>query len=557
MFSRVLIATFFLGITAAIQIRQSQSFVDPYLVSLYVLIGIVFLLTLLYVVVANRIKRVNLFAYFQIFVDILLITGLVNATGGLDSIFSFMYILSIISASAILYRRGSILAASGSSIAYGLILDLEFYGIVRPAPGALLIPRSYESEQVLYSILINIAAFYLVAILSSILAEQARRSKIQLKEKEVDLDELRTLNDNIIQSINSGIITIDPKQRISSFNRAAEEITGFSFSEVSGRSLHDILPSLERTFQTSQGAPYRLEIPFERADGGTIPLGVSVSTLKDRRDKDTGKILIFQDLTQLKEMEESRKRLDRLAAVGQLATGIAHEIRNPLASVSGSIQLLKNELNLAPDDQRLMDIVLRETDRLNHLISDFMLFARPGHRNKKLVELNSIVDEALQLFVNSPECKDGLSLVKDFGEPLLLEVDPEQIKQVFWNLFVNASQAMPNGGTLEVSSLRLDPRQAPSDSVKAKFRPDCQVAGVTVSDTGCGIPEEHRGKIFDPFFTTKERGTGLGLSIAYRIASSYDGDISVKTTVGKGTQVTVYLQTASQEDMNRASEEVT
>jgi two-component system sensor histidine kinase PilS (NtrC family) len=249
-----------------------------------------------------------------------------------------------------------------------------------------------------------------------------------------------------------------------------------------------------------------------------------------------GNILIFQDLTRLREMEEHLKRADRLAAIGKMAAGIAHEIRNPLASISGSIEILRDELGNSPQNQQLMGIVLREVNRLNALIADFLLFARPVSPGKEKIHLNRLIEEILEMFTHSPDFTPQIRLETQFQGDLYIQGDPHQIRQVFWNLFINAAQAMPGGGTL-----RVELRRSSSSPPLSEGRSYGEVA---VSDSGTGIGEEERGKIFDPFFTTKERGTGLGLSIVHSLVESYGGRVTVQSRKGKGSVFSVYLPLA-------------
>lgn len=550
MILRLVLATFSLGTAALIQITKGTPYLDPYLISLYAIIGIVYALNLFYAFILNRVKHVKTFAYIQIFMDILLITGLVNATGGVGSVFSLFYYLSIIAASIIIYRRGGIIIASASSIFYGLIVDLEYYGIFQPIYG---LPKGeiYGITSLLFRVLMNITAFYLIAILSSLLSEQVRKSQAALKVKEIDYHKLETLHRNIIESVNSGLLTVDQDSRITSFNRAAEEITGYKFSEVYGVKLDDILPEMQNAKKNPQktsdhdGSNPRFEISFERADGKIVHLGFSKSILKDSEGGSQGEIYAFQDVTRLKEMEEHVKLVDRLAAIGRLATGMAHEVRNPLASMSGSIQVLRGGLKLDADNRRLMEIVLRETNRLDQLLSDFILFAQPNDRKKEEFELNSVVDDALQLFSYNPHY-NNINVTKNLQGKIMIEADHQQIKQVFWNLFINAAQAMDHKGELVVST-KIVHADSLNETIKSRLNSSSSQlwSQIVIIDTGCGIPEKYLDKIFDPFFTTREKGIGLGLAIVYSIVESYKGTILVKSESGKGSHFTIYLPSIS------------
>ncbi len=550
MFCRVIVASFFLGIAIIAQLQRSESYLAPYLIYLYSLTACVYLLTFLYIFLIFTTRNFKLLCYLQIMVDILLITVLLFITGGINSIFPFMYSISIIAASILLYRFGGILTATTASFSYSLLLSLQYNHIIHPLQISPFIARGYAEEPLVYPLIINVTAFYLVALLSSFISEQARKSKIQLKEKQIDIKTLEALNENIIQSINSGLLTIDTQDRIITFNRAAEEITGLSQSQVYLKHIEEIFSAAIRSSATTptdkqDPAMARFEVHFTRSDGKALQLGFSSSLLKDGAGNEIGKILVFQDLTPLKEMEEYVRRMDRLAAIGRLAAGIAHEVRNPLASISGSVQVLKKSLQLNDSDKRLMDIVLSESNNLNQLISNFIQFARPDRQKKELICLKSLVDETLQLFQNSPECRDTIEINYEVGEDIQLEADPRQFKQVLWNLLINATQAMGNDGG-EIT-IRAGYRETggspfiPSHHSNASRPLSSRQVEIIVQDTGCGIDENEQDKIFDPFYTTKEHGTGLGLSIVYRIIEEHGGSISVKSTKAQGTCFTICL----------------
>jgi two-component system sensor histidine kinase PilS (NtrC family) len=542
MFFRVMVVTLLLGATVIVQLRESSFFryVSP--VYFYALIGFTYALTLAYALLLRRVRSLKPFVYAQILGDVFFITLLIYFTGGVSSIFSWVYLFAIFGAGTILYRRGGLLVASASSILYGTLLDLEFYRILLPIGGRHLYFLDYQSTYVLYLITVNMVAFYLVAILSSYLAEQVRSKDEELKRRIIDYRQLERLYKHIVQNVVSGLITVDGEGKVTSFNRMAEEITGRKFEEVYQEEIDFLFPGLYAWSRSVGGNPgegwNRLRLPrwetcFQRKDGASLILGFSISPLKDSSDREMGNILIFQDLTRLREMEEHLKRADRLAAIGKMAAGIAHEIRNPLASISGSIEILKEEMGDSPQNQQLMGIVLREVNRLNSLIADFLLFARPISPGKEKIHLHRLIEEILQMFTHSPDFTPQIRLETQFQGDLYIQGDPHQIRQVFWNLFINAAQAMPEGGTL-----RVDLRRNSSPAPLTEGRLYGEVA---VCDSGTGIGEEEMGKIFDPFFTTKERGTGLGLSIVHSIVESYGGKITVQSKVGQGTTFKILL----------------
>ena len=547
---RLVLATFSLGTAALIQMTEGKPLLDPFLTSLYLIIGIIYALNLLYATMLRKVERLRLFVYIQLFTDLLLITGLINGTGGVRSVFSLFYYLSIIAASIMLYRKGGIIIASASSILFTLILLLEPYKLFQP----FYILQEGEVEggaSLAFGVVMNITGFYLMALLSSFLSEQVRRSQEALKIKEIDYHKLETLYRNIIESINSGLLTIDKDNRIIYFNRAAEQITGYTFSEIRDARIDEVFPALREAkadmhkIVNYEGLQSRFEISFERADEKMLHLGFSKSILKDSEGDTLGEVYAFQDVTRLKDMEEQVKLVDRLAAIGRLATGMAHEIRNPLASMSGSIQVLGESLQLDSANKRLMEIVLKETDRLDQLLSDFLLFTHPDDRKKQRIELNGIIDDAVQLFSYNPHY-NTIEVIKNLQGAIMIEADPQQIQQVFWNLFINAAQAMGNGGELTVST-RLVHFDALEKGIQARLdrRVGSLWSRIVVGDTGSGIPESDLDKIFDPFFTSKEKGIGLGLAIVFRIIESYQGIIMVKSEHKRGASFTIVLPSVS------------
>ena len=545
MFFRAVVVTLLLGATVIVQLRDSTFFryVSP--VYFYVLIGFTYALTLGYALLLRRIQNLKLFAYVQILGDVFFITLLIYFTGGISSIFSWVYLLAIFSAGTILYRRGGLLVASASSILYGALLDLEYYELLLPIGGRQFTSLQPQGLYVLYLMAVNMMAFFLVAVLSSFLAEQLRRKEEELKKRIIDYRQLERLYKHIVQNVVSGLITVDETGRVTSFNRMAEEITGRKFEEVYQEEIDSLFPGLAAWSQSAGGHPgegwnrFRLprwETRFPRKDGTSLILGFSISPLKDSSDREMGNILIFQDLTRLREMEEHLKRADRLAAVGKMAAGMAHEIRNPLASISGSIEILKDDPGSSPQNQQLMGIVLREVNHLNTLIADFLLFARPFSPGKERIHLNHLIEEILQMFTHGPDFNRRIRLETQFQDDLHIQGDPHQIRQVFWNLLINAAQAMPEGGTL-----RVELRKNSSPPAMPGSR---TLGEISVIDSGTGIGEEEREKIFDPFYTTKERGTGLGLSIVHSIVEGYGGKVTVQSRRGKGSVFSVSLPLA-------------
>lgn len=549
---RLLFATFLLVATVVVQARAYPSFSHTSLASLYLLTGVIYFLTLCYALLLDRIKKYILFAYAQLVFDVLFVTALIYVTGGIESIFSFMYILTIINAAIMLYRRGGLLIASASSIGYGSLLDLQYFGIIHPYYTRASELMSYTIGYYFYTLLMNIAAFYLVAFLSSYLTEELRRSSVKLKAKQYDLDQLELLNRNIVQSISTGLMTLNNRLEISYINPAAEQISGYGYRDLEGIQIGDIFPQIvpylsiiDNKSGDDDMPPVQkaVDIDFDRRDGTKLHLGFSQSILKDPGGNEIGLILIVQDLTEFRQMQNQVRRMDRLAVAGELAAGIAHEIKNPLASLSGSIQMLRDEVEFGPMQQRLMDITMREAERLNALVNEFLLFSRPEKAVDRSVEVNKVIDDTLEMLKNSPELSRPIRIEKTLSENLWVYIDSQRLQQVIWNLVLNAVQEMKNSGRLTVATAIRTKRGSGDTQEK--------LAEIAISDTGPGILPEHQGKVFDPFFTTKDRGTGLGLTIVHRIVENYDGKIFVDSDGHSGTTFTLHFPLAEENPQDR------
>ena len=524
--SRAVLVTLLLGTLIFFQ-HEYRIYPFP-TVYLYYFVLSIYVLTGIYWYLLHEYHNLSLLAYLQISGDILLVTLFVYFTGGIDSGFSPLYQLTIISASIILYRRGGYLSASLSSILYGGMLDMQYYNML-----GLVQSVNFTAMQVLYQVFINILSFYVVAFLSGYLSDRLRRTSQELREKSMDYEDLRTMQDHILKSVRSGILTMDLEGKITSCNPAAEDITGYTYAELKSRWQDIFGSSIKGLFGHTNDLmkrPFRFDGPIVKKDGGTAILGTSASLLKDDKNTIHGIILIFQDITKLVEMEEKVRRQEQLAVIGSLAAGIAHEIRNPLASLSGSIQVLQGELDLKGDDKHLMDIVVRETDRLNTIISEFLEYARPQTAHAETILLLPLLDETIMLLKNSRDFRDGISIRTQVDPQVVIKGDAQRMRQVFWNLLINACQAMPDGGEITVSTTPM-----------SRGADGSRWCDIVIRDTGRGIAHEYLDKIFDPFFTTKTGGTGLGLAIVDRIIEDHGGVINVESDSGRGTKFSIRL----------------
>jgi two-component system sensor histidine kinase PilS (NtrC family) len=513
---RIILTSIFLVMGLFFQLRGISLFWGPY-TYFHFFIALLYASTLFFLLILQKVKNLVSLTYAQIVVDAAIITGIVYVTGGGLSLFFPLYILAVLEAGVILEKQGGLMAASVCSIFYGLLLNLEYYWVI-PA----LAPRyPYHSLYLLYKLFLAILSFYLSGYLTGYLAQEVRRRGRELQKSQEDYSRLEAVNRYVIQSIQSGLLTTNLEGKITFLNKMGEKILGVGISQLRHRPVTDLFPEMNN--DSYKGPHSRMETTFKRVEGEELILGLSTSLLKDHTEKEMGKIIIFQDLTRTKELEESMRRAEMLASIGQLAAGIAHEIRNPLASISGAIQLLKDEKESNDSTQKLMEIILAESNRLNHLITDFLLYAQPPKLNKKPVDLGALVNDTLEVFSHSPQWTQGIKLVKIIEPNITINGDNQQLQQVLWNLFINAVDAMEGKGLLEVKLQK--------DGKRKRIM-------LLVSDTGKGILPQDINRIFDPFFTTKGGGTGLGLSIVHKIVETHEGEISVRSRLDHSTGTT-------------------
>ncbi len=491
------------------------------------LVIVIIALTLLYSAAHVIWKSYLLQARFQFFADVLLVTWLVWITGAVRSPYTALYIVVISAASWFIGARGALITSIGSAAAFNTCALLLLNGV---APVSSLRPEE-SLPAVLQTMGLADVSFFVVGLLAAKLAERQLHSDVQLAVATRSLADLRALHERIVESIRSGLITTDLEGQIYTFNAAAEEITGYSAEEVRGKHASMFFGDITRQISDSMEAAAegkvspRFEVDSLTQSGFMLHLGFSVAPLSLESGEKTGFVITFQDLTDVRVMEETARRQDRLAAVGRLAASIAHEIRNPLAAMRGSIQMLRLEFKEDSDHAQLMEIILRESDRLNKIVTDYLNYARPRPASMEKVDVCEVIRETLKLLRNSPELSDGHTLNEDLpAESLIVKGDAEQLKQVCWNVARNALQSMPNGGQFSVSADRTDARR-----VHINFK-----------DSGCGMSPEQVERLFEPF-TSTTGGTGLGMSIVYQIIRDHSGTINVRSREGKGTTISVEL----------------
>ena len=529
---RAVVGTLLLGSATFMQLTAPGSFaVDPF----FFLIGLMYALTIGYALALRLVDRHRWIVDLQLGSDALLVSAFIYFTGGITSYFTSLYVLPVIAASTIQFRRGGLLVATLSTVLYsGLVLAqyLAASGL-RTDPWLAAYSQLLPSGSVArYTVALNVFGFFAVALLSGSLADSLRSAGAKLEEASTEIADLQALNQHVIDSLPSGLATTDRSLRILTFNRGAEAITGLASRGAVGRRVDEVLQLPTPVMESIQSdlrsrAARRHEFRYRQPDlRGDLDIGLTATNLETPGGR-AGLLFTFQDVTAIKKLERDAAIQQRLAAVGEMAAGIAHEIRNPLASMSGSIQILRQELPLSTEQEQLMDIVLRESERLNTTIRSFLAYARPQRFQIERFDVRRALNDTALLLRNSAEVLEGHEIAVDVpASELWYEADEGQIKQIIWNLATNGLRAMPGGGRLHL----VGGFEASSDGVV-----------LTVSDEGIGIPAEELDALFQPFHGTFAKGSGLGLAIVHRIVSDYNGEIQVSSQPGDGTSVSVRL----------------
>jgi len=530
-YARIVVSFLFLASTILLSYRDLTSADDHLQNGLIRLMAFSFLFSLCCLLFL-RFRRFHSFiAYLQTIWDLLFVTVLLLFTNGILSPYSFLYLLSIMSAGLLMGGREALYTASLCSILYGSIVDLQYFGLLSTIGLNQSDAQQLGASHIFYTIFFNLMGFYLTALITSFLSARARESEEALREKTVNFDELERLSTSIVSNLESGLLTITPAGRIRVFNHYAEVITSMTQADAYNTQLVDIFPALAGIAE-NMDARMDGEFDYKLKNGEQMSLGYNAVPLTDSQGGQAGTIVNFKDLTSIKRMEVALKRADRLAALGEISARMAHEIRNPLAAMSGSVQLLAEHGSVSENDQRLLKIVLREAGRLNGLITDFLAYARPSSPCKERFELRPLVDD-MMVFLSSDGHYDKVAFRNLIAAHILIQADVNQLRQVLLNLFRNAADAMPKGGVVEVES-----RFQLSGADGFNKAP---AAVITVSDTGCGIDVATAAHLFEPFWTTKTDGSGLGLAVTYRIIEAHGGTIAVESPPGGGCRFTIML----------------
>jgi len=530
---RAILSTVLLGSATYMQIRApgSDEF-DPF----FFLIGLIFALTIAYALTLRLVDARRWLIDVQLAGDAIIVSAFIYFTGGVTSYFALLYVLPIVAGSIVQYRRGGLFVAMVSSILYSEIVVGQYLSAagvlsrVWAAGYSVALPPGSAAQ---YIAALNVFGFFAVALLSGSLAERVRSASLRLEQASNQIADLQALNQHVIDSLPSGLATTDVGLRILTFNRGAETITGVSFRSAVGRTIDQILQlpaSAMDDIQRDLGTmtTRRHEFHHRTGDGRDIEIGLGATLLQAAGGR-AGYLFAFQDITKIKKLERDAAMQQRLVAVGEMAAGIAHEIRNPLASMSGSIQILRQDLPLTSEQEQLMDIVLRESERLNTTIRSFLAYARPQRPQIVRLDVRRALNDTALLLRNSADLHERHVIEVDLPHAdLPYDADEGQLKQIVWNLATNGLRAMPDGGHLRLGAA-IEARADAGDLV------------LTVEDEGAGIPQDELAKLFQPFHGRFAQGTGLGLAIVHRIVTDYHGRIDISSEVGRGTTVAVRL----------------
>lgn len=521
---RVVFLSILLGLNLLLQSTEQVLIVPP-LNYITAFIAGVYIFTIISAFLLSKIKLL-FFAYAQIMVDVTLTSLLVFYSGGSQSIFTPLFFFPIIAGSFILLRRGGLAAAAASTICYGTVLILEYQGLYpiffeeywyKPLSNILVVMNFFS---------INGLSFFLAALLSILLSERLRKAEKALSQASLQFDGLTTLYKQIFDDISTGIIITDGSGNISSMNRAAELITGDTAALTINRKLTEKIPALKQ----ERNRQDRAVINLRRHDGVKIPVACSFTKLHMPEGCDDCRIITLQDLSEIKKMEKQVSQAEKMAAIGEMAAGIAHEFRNPLAAISGSAEVLKKEIENTQTNNMLLDIIIRESSRLENNIADFLQFSKPSSPEKELVQLDEMVYDILLLLKQAKDWGENCHALAEVPEKQDCWVDPQQLNQILINLLHNSCMAM--GG--ENGEIHISAGEKTTEDGK-------EMTVIRVIDTGCGIPAENMDRIFEPFFTTRENGTGLGLAIVRQLIESHNGTIHVASEPGQGTTFEISL----------------
>jgi len=524
MLFRVALITLVLGATTLLYWLGDADLGGPSSLVLYGIIGTTYLLTIIYVVALRRLRGLTGLAHTQLAVDLVIASLLVHMTGGAQSAYTFFFPLTIIGAATVCSRNATIWISMMAALLFILVGLFTWMGLL-PMPAGLV--ARVSPIDLSRSLGLNLAAIVGVSMLALNLATQLQRTSASLASERTAAADLLTLHSDIVRCLSSGLLTVDPWDMVLTVNQSACEILSTTPGAAVGGPIESLLPGLAGLLVGlgPKGAIQRGELAIARAGQPDLVVGISISPLADHGGRFLGRVVNFQDLTDLRKMEVSVKQAERLAMVGRLSAAVAHEIRNPLASISGSIELLRQMPQSDDDSHALMVIVTREIDRLNALLSDLLDYANPRPLKVAPLDLSELVRDTVRVF-GQDRGLAGVTVDARTGEHSVpLDGDAAKLRQVLWNLMRNAAEAAAEGG----------------GHVVVELRPGSEEVAIRVRDDGPGIPRELRDRVFEPFFTTKSQGTGLGLATVLNLVTDHRGTVQLESQPGHGTCLTVRL----------------
>ncbi len=524
LFFRVIILTILLGIGVLLQTKSHDLIIPSIYHTAYFIAG-VYLFTIISALLLRYIKNYWRFALFQTVVDSLMASIIVYATGGSLSIFTIIYFIPILTASFLLLRLGGLLIASISTISYGYILLVEI--LYQPTPFTGYHTQLDDIIVAMHYFAIHGIVFFIIGILSLVIFERMRFTESALTQSTLNYDRLEILYKQIFDDITTGIITVDDNGKITSFNRSAEQISGLKDINAIGSSLYDLFPGFEESDEPNQ----RQTTELTRGNKSIVPIGYSWARLNMPGDFEDCRVYTMQDLSQIREMEQQIKQSEKMATIGEMAAGIAHEFRNPLAAISGAAQILQSDMPDEASTRRLISIVNRESERLDGTVDEFLLFSKPASPVKEWFSLKAITDDTIQMLEQGRQWEPATCrIITRINDDHDVWGDSRQISRVLLNLISNSCQAFgDNGGEITIEAYDRKVEDGKDESI------------ITISDNGPGISEKVMPHVFEPFYTTRESGTGLGLSIVKQLVESHDGQVIVDSEVGNQTAFTISL----------------